>query len=206
MIAHPDTCASPTPARCFARTPCVLADIDEAGTALDNFVGVPRGTLRVSAPFTFAVALVSPMVPAFVARYPEVRVVLVVENRIIDMPMEDADLVIRVGVLPDSDLIARHLMTTEVWTCASSAYLAQYGTPSRVADLRQHTLIAGFDRQTTWSFRKADSTIEQFAFKPDHVVCDSAALAPMLVGNAGIGRLPDFTARPLVTNGDLVRL
>ena len=122
------------------------------------------------------------------------------------MPMEDADLVIRVGVLPDSDLIARHLMTTEVWTCASSAYLAQYGTPSRVADLRQHTLIAGFDRQTTWSFRKADSTIEQFAFKPDHVVSDSAALAPMLVGNAGIGRLPDFTARPLVTNGDLVRL
>ena len=57
----------------------ILADIDEAGTALDNFVGVPRGTLRVSAPFTFAVALVSPMVPAFVARYPEVRVVLVVE-------------------------------------------------------------------------------------------------------------------------------
>ena len=184
----------------------ILADIDEAGTALDNFAGAPRGTLRVSAPFTFAVALVSPMLPAFLARYPEVRIVLVVENRIINMLVEDADLVIRVGALPDSDLIARHLMTTEVWTCASPTYLAQHGTPSRVVDLHRHTLITGFDRPTTWSFLKPDGTLEQFKFKPDHVVSDSAALAPMLVGNAGIGRLPDFTARPSIANGDLVRL
>ena len=184
----------------------ILADVDEAGTALDNFAGVPRGTLRVSAPFTFAVALVSPMLPAFLARYPEVRVVLVVENRIIDMPVEDADLVIRVGALPDSDLIARHLMTTEVWTCASPAYLARNGTPSSIADLNRHTLTTGFDRPTTWSFRQPDGTVEQFEVKPDHVVSDSAALAPMLVGNAGIGRLPDFTARPSVANGDLVHL
>ena len=62
----------------------ILADVDEAGTALDNFAGVPRGTLRVSVPFTFAVALVSPMLPSFLASYPEVRIVLDVENRVID--------------------------------------------------------------------------------------------------------------------------
>ena len=184
----------------------ILADVDEAGTALDTFVGVPRGTLRISAPFTFAVALVSPMLPAFLARYREVRVVLMVENRIIDMPVEDADLVIRVGLLPDSDLIARHLMTTEVWTCASPAYLASRGTPSSVTELERHTLIAGFDRPTIWSFRKGDGTIEQLEFRPDNVVSDSAALEPMLVGDAGIGRLPDFTAKPSVLKGDLVHL
>ena len=62
----------------------ILAEVDEAGTVLDNFAGVPRGTLRVSVPFTFAVALVSPMLPAFLASYPEVRIVLDVENRVID--------------------------------------------------------------------------------------------------------------------------
>ena len=184
----------------------ILADVDEAGTALDNFAGVPRGTLRVSVPFTFAVALVSPMLPSFIARYPEVRVVLDVENRIIDLPVESADLVIRVGLLPDSDLIARHLLTTEVWTCASPAYLAARGKVLRVAELEGHTLISGSDRTTTWSYRMMDGAMERFEFRPDNVVSDSAALEPMLSGGAGIGRLPDFLAKAGVTKGNLVRL
>lgn len=163
----------------------ILADVDEAGTALDNFAGVPRGTLRISAPFTFAVALVTPMLPTFLVRYPEVRVVLDVENCIIDMPVEEADLVIRVGALADSDLIARHLMTTEVWTCASPAYLAARGTPAQVQDLGQHSLITGFDRTTRWSYLMQSGTAESFEFTPTNVVsipwrwspCSSAAPA-----------------------------
>jgi DNA-binding transcriptional LysR family regulator len=184
----------------------ILADVDEAGTALDNFSGVPRGTLRISAPITFAVALVTPMLPSFLVRYPEVRIVLDVENRIIDMPVEKADLVLRVGALADSDLIARHLMTTEIWTCASPAYLAARGTPAHVQDLGQHALIAGFDRTTTWSYLNESGTAEQFEFRPANVVSDSVALEPMLVGGAGIGRLPDFIAMVGVARGDLVRL
>ena len=111
----------------------ILADVDEAGTALDSFAGIPRGTLRISAPFAFVVAILSPMLPAFLASVPEIRIVLDVENRIIDLPVEAADLVIRLGTLPDSDLIARHILDTEVWTCASPGYLARRGMPSRVA-------------------------------------------------------------------------
>jgi DNA-binding transcriptional LysR family regulator len=185
----------------------ILADVDEAGTALDSFAGVPRGTLRVSAPFTFVVAILSPMLPSFLANYPEVRVVLDVENRVIDMPLEEADLVIRVSAaLPDSDLIARLLLTTESWTCASPGYLAAHGVPSSVADLSGHALIAYVDRSTTWSFRMKDGAVLEIAFTPANVVSDSAALAPMLVGGAGIGRLPDFIAREAVARGELVRL
>ena len=184
----------------------ILADVDEAGTALDAFAGVPRGTLRVSLPFTFAVALVTPMLPSFLASYPEVRVVLDVENRIIDMPVEPADLVIRVGTLPDSDLVARHLMTTEVWTCASPAYLEKHGLPVTVGDLGGHALVGGFDRLTTWSYRLPDGRTEQIEFRPANVVSDSAVLEPVLIGGAGIGRLPDFLGRKSVAGGDLVRL
>ncbi len=184
----------------------ILADVDEAGTALDNFTGVPRGTLRVSAPFTFVVAIVSPMLPSFLASYPEIRVVLDVENRVIDMPVEPADLVIRVGALPDSDLIARHLLTTEAWTCASPGYLAGQGLPSSVAELGRHSLIAYADRLTTWSYHVTEGAVEQVEFRPANVVSDSAALEPMLIGGAGIGRLPDFIARRAVAEGDLVRL
>jgi DNA-binding transcriptional LysR family regulator len=184
----------------------ILADVDEAGTALDNFAGAPRGTLRVSAPFTVVVAIVSPMLPAFLACYPEVRVVLDVENRVIDMPVEPADLVIRVGTLPDSDLIARHLLTTEAWTCASPAYLAAHGTPSRLAELGAHALIGQTDLPTTWSYGMRGGSVEQVEVRPAHVVSDSAALEPMLVGGGGIGRLPDFLARGAIARGDLMRL
>ena len=184
----------------------ILADVDEAGRAFDGFAGVPRGTLRVSVPFTLAVALVSPMLPSFLASYPEVRVVLDVENRIIDMPVEPADLVIRVGTLPDSDLIARHLMTTEVWTCASPAYLERHETPVTVGDLGRHALIGGFDRPMVWSYRLPNGKIERIDFRSAHVVSDSAVLEALLIGSVGIGRLPDFLARKSVASGHLVRL
>ena len=185
----------------------ILADVDEAGTALDGFAGVARGTLHVSAPFTVVVALLSPMLPSFLARHPEVRVVLDVENRVIDMPVEAADLVIRAaGTLPDSDLVARLLLTTEAWTCASPGYLAARGTPSCVAGLGGHALIGYADGPTVWTFEAADGGVERFGFRPASAVSDSAALAPVLVGGAGIGRLPDFIARGAVGRGELVRL
>lgn len=184
----------------------ILADVDEAGTALDNFTGLPQGTLRVSAPFTFVVAVVSPMLPSFLARYPEIRVVLDVDNRVISLPVEPADLVIRVGALPDSDLIARHLLSTATWTCASPDYLAAHGTPSDVAGLRRHALIGYADRLSTWSYRSSMAGLEAIEFWPTHVVSDSAALAPMLIAGGGIGRLPDFIARDAVAAGALMRL
>lgn len=183
----------------------ILADVDEAGTALDNFAGLPRGTLRVSAPFTFVVAVVSPMLPAFLARYPEIRVVLDVDNHLIELPVEPADLVIRVGALPDSNLIARHLLSTETWTCASPDYLAAHGTPSDVAGLRRHALIGYADRLSTWSY-SGTAGVELIEFRPIHVVSNSAALAPMLIAGGGIGRLPDFIARGAIAAGALVRL
>lgn len=184
----------------------ICADVDDAEAALDGIAGVPRGTLRVSLPFTVAAAVVSPMLPAFLADHPEVRVVLDVENRVIDMPVEPADLAIRVGSLPDSDLIARRLLTSETWTCASPAYLARKGNPAAIPDLDGHMLLAYSDRPTTWGPGPAADGVGYAAFLPAAVVSDSAALLPMVVGGAGIARLPDFLVVELVENGQLVRL
>lgn len=184
----------------------ICAEVDEAAAALDGVSDTPRGTLRVSLPFTVAVALVSPMLPAFLADYPEVRVVLDVENRVIDMPVEPVDLVIRVGLLPDSELVTRRLLTCEIWTCASPAYLASRGTPTAMADLGDHTLLAHHDRVTSWGPGPASEGVMTAAFLPAAVVSDSAALLPMIVGGAGIARLPDFLASAPVADGRLVRL
>ena len=183
----------------------ILADVDEAGTALDGLVGVPAGTLRVSLPFTVATALVAPMLPGFMAAYPQLRVVLTVENRFIDMPAEPADLVIRVGPLADSDLIARRLLVSEVWLCASPDYLAVRGTPACVADLTGHTLIGYGDRAMAYR-DDAPGQAGRIELPSAVAISDSAALLPVVLGGAGIAHLPDFLASPHVTDGQLVRL
>lgn len=183
----------------------ILADVDEAGAALDGLGSVPAGTLKISLPFTIATALVAPMLPAFMATYRQVRVVLAVENRFIDMPVEPADLVIRVGPLADSELIARRLLVSETWLCASPDYLARHGTPVRAADLSGHSLVGYGDRLTVYRDDVSGDagTIE---LPPAVAISDSAALLPVVLAGAGIAHLPDFLARPLVADDRLVRL
>ncbi len=185
----------------------ILNDVDEAETALGSFSGAPRGTLRVNAPFTFAVGLLAPMLPAFLKRYPEVRVILDIENRLIAMPAEEADLVVRIAGLADSTLIARRIATLELWACASPAYLAARGTPALVRDLDSHDLIAWTDRPMTWGFRKLNGEIEEIEVLPRiAVVPEPAALQAVLEGGVGIGRLPDFLAAAPIANRALVRV
>lgn len=184
----------------------VLDAVDGAETAIDEYLGVPRGTLRLSVPFTLAVTLIAPMLPAFIAAYPSIRIVVDIENRVIDMPVEPVDLVIRVGALRNSELIARRLLTTEVWTCASPAYLAAQGIPATVAELGSHRLVAEFDRCMRWSYRSGSGVTEQIDFIPSAVIPDSTAILPMILGDAGIARLPDFLARRAVAEGTLTRV
>lgn len=131
----------------------ILDDVGEAENALGGLVGVPRGDLRVSVPFTFAAGPLALMLPGFMKRYPEVRVVLSIDNRPVDLLVDEIDLAIRIGRLPDSELIARRLARFELWPCATPAYLAARGVPAAVDDLRHHTLIAHVDRRGPQRFR-----------------------------------------------------
>ena len=184
----------------------ILDDVSEAEDALTGLVGVPRGTLRVSVGFTFATGPLAPMLPGFLARYPEVRVALAIDNRNVDLLAEDLDVAIRIGSLPDSDLVARRLTTIALWTCASPAYLAARGTPATVEDLRSHELIGRVDRKAAWRFRAPGGVLKEIEVVPGTVIPEPAVLQAVLIGGAGIGRLPDFCAADAVTNGTLVRL
>jgi len=183
----------------------ILADVDEASTAMEGLGGVPAGTLRVSLPYTVATALVAPMLPKFLAAYPQVRVMLAVENRFVDMPVESADLLIRVGPMVDSDLIARRLLVSEAWLCASPCYLAARGTPARVTDLTGHTLIGYGERLTAYQ-DDAGGGPGRIALPPSLAISDSAALLPVVLDHGGIAQLPDFLAAPHVADGRLVRI
>ena len=184
----------------------ILDDVGEAEDAIAGFVGVARGTLRVSAPPSFAAGPLAPMLPAFLARYPEVRVVLGFGNEpLVHLP-DDVDVAIRAGTLPDSDLIARRLASTELVPCASPEYLAAHGTPTTVEELRGHRLVDLHDRRSTWRFRTPAGAPLELATEPVLVVPEHAIARTVLLGGAGIGRLPEYHARDAIAAGTLVHI
>ncbi len=184
----------------------ILDDVGEAENALGGLVGVPRGDLRVSVPFTFAAGPLALMLPGFMKRYPEVRVVLSIDNRPVDLLVDEIDLAIRIGRLPDSELIARRLARFELWPCATPAYLAARGVPAAVDDLRHHTLIAHVDRRGPQRFRTPTGEVREVELEPASVVPEPAVVKTMLLAGAGIGWLPDFHAADALASGSLVRV
>jgi DNA-binding transcriptional LysR family regulator len=184
----------------------ILDEVGEAENAIGGLIGVPSGTLRVSVPFTFAAGPLAPMLPAFLARYPQVRVVLTVDNRSIDLLTEEIDVAIRIGPLPDSELIARRLTSFALRLYASPAYLAARGTPQTTDDLAAHTLIASHDRRYVWHLRTAAGAVQAFEVVPGTVVPEPAVVKTMLIAGAGIARLPDFDAAEALADGTLVRV
>ena len=184
----------------------ILTDIEEASAALEGLSGEPRGTLRINAAVTFALGLIAPMLPAFMRRYPQLRVVLETENRVVDLAREEVDVAIRVGQMADSDLMARKLGVVELWPCASPAYLADRGMPISPGDLIGHQLLGWMDRPSEWVFTGRAGEQHRVPMPVGSIAPEPAVLQLLVAGGAGIGRLPDFLARPLVARGELVHV
>lgn len=184
----------------------IIDDVSEAENAVGRLIGTPSGTLRVSVGFTFAAGPLAPMLPDFLARYPDVRVVLTVDNRPVDLLTEEIDVSIRIGPVRNSELIARKLGTIELWPCASPAYLAEHGTPETIDDLLQHKLIAHSDRRIPWRMRSPSGAMREIETEPGTVIPEPAVTKIVLLGGAGIGWLPDFDARAALADGTLVRV
>ena len=184
----------------------ILDDIGEAENAIGGLVGAPRGDLSISAPFTFAAGPLAPMLPAFLARYPDVRVILTVDNRNIDLLTEEIDVVIRIGPLANSELIARRLATFELWPCASPAYLSGRGMPTKPGDLASHAIVAHSDIQRALRFVGRSGAVTEVELRSVAVVPEPAVVRTMLLGGAGVGWLPDFHAIDAIADGSLIRL
>lgn len=184
----------------------LLDEADDVCAALDGLAERPRGRLKVNAPYTFAVGMIAPMLSVFAQDYPDIRIVLDIDNKLVNLHAVDLDLAVRIGTLADSDLVAQKLTTVELWACASPAYLTAHGAPERPADLDRHKLIARLDQVSSWGFRMADGEAVKVEVRPDLVAPEPAVALVLAVGGAGIARLPDFIARDAIAAGLLVRI
>src|SRR6266576_443382 len=119
----------------------ILGAIEAAEAEVSSGGLSPSGHLRVHALPAIAVDHLSPVLPNFLARYPQITFDFLVTNRVVDIVGENVDISLRMGGLNDSALVARKIIDLTRVVCASPSYLARYGRPVRPADLVHHSWL-----------------------------------------------------------------
>lgn len=182
----------------------VVHELQDARLSLEGFAGEARGRVRVNTTPSFAQGLIAPMLPALIERYPHLSVELEADPRTIDMVQEGVDLVVRIGALADSSLIARKLPSIDLVMVASPDYLARRGTPADLSDLVDHDLVTR-EANARWTFYRGGSerTIEP---RGRLIMADAAAQKIVVERGAGIACLPSYSAAAGIEAGTLVRL
>ena len=186
----------------------LLDEIAALEAATRGCAGKVAGRLRVNVPLSFGLKVLSPLLPAFMERYPEVTLELTLDDRLRDVVGEGYDVSLRIrAALADSTLVARRLGGVEQMICAAPDYLARRGTPKRALDLHGHDCLAYrlADSPGVWQLdgpEGASSIVLPVRLAADN----SLLLADMLVAGLGVGALPSFVAAPLLASGALVRV
>ena len=185
----------------------LLAEVDEAERVAAGEYEAPRGRLLVTAPIVFGRLHVLPIALEFLKTYPEVDLRLSLIDRIVDLGEENLDVGVRIGMLPDSALIAARVGAVKLITCATPDYLKANGTPRAPADLARLPCIGSTNLAPPdqWTFHDKGQPIHVAIRARLTVTTAEAALDAALAG-LGVTRLLSYQAADAIRAGKLQRL
>ena len=191
------------------RAQAIVAEFDEARTALVDAQAEPRGPLSVTVPSSFGRRHVVPAVATFLQRYPLIELELNLSDDRVDLGTTRTDLAIRIGALADGDLTATRLAPSWRLVCASPDYLHGHGRPDRPEDLlKHHCLTVPSGARTPagwWTFdgaNKGRALPVQGNFKSE----DTEALLQAAVAGLGVVHLASWLVSEAIGDGRLVCL
>ncbi|WP_097459450.1 LysR family transcriptional regulator [Mangrovitalea sediminis] len=190
----------------YERARGILQQVDDAEQMVASQVAEPRGLLRVAAPMSFGTMHLSPAIPDFLQRYPEVSLDLDLNDRRVDLISEGYDMALRIGKLEDSSMIARRLAPLDRVICASPAYLERHGEPASPEALRSHTcLLYGLNRSMEWDLVR-DGKALSVPVSGRLRVNNGELLRDAAIAGLGLAFLPTFIIAPALSDGRLVSL
>lgn len=140
----------------------VCEELDAGQLAVKRLTANPSGLLRMTAEADFALAFIEPLLPEFLALYPDIQLSLHMSTGFQDLIDSSLDLAIRIGHLEDSSLVARKLAQSHSLLCASPGYLAKYGTPKHPNELKSHSCLS-FRTQpgiNNWCFKIENDAVD----------------------------------------------
>ncbi|ROR28040.1 LysR family transcriptional regulator [Vibrio crassostreae] len=128
----------------------ILEDISNAENLIQTLENQPQGTVKINCPVTYGNKVLAPIVAKFLANHPTINVELVLNNDLVDPYSSDIDLMVRIGDLSDSSLVARYLGDYEMCYCAAPEYLNQHAEICVLEDLAQHPSLGfSYSSQTS---------------------------------------------------------
>ena len=182
----------------------ILSDLRDAQELVSAQGTSLRGSLRVSAPMTFATLHLSHLLPQFMQQHPHISLEIDLNDRAVDLLADGYDMSIRIGTLEDSSLIAKRLTAMQTILCASPAYLAEHGTPANLHELQNRAcLLYGHSRHVEWRLRDAGKPLNltvrgQFRANNGELIRDAA------IAGMGIAYLPTFIIGQAMASGALL--
>jgi DNA-binding transcriptional LysR family regulator len=190
----------------LARARDALLAIDEAESAArgaDHLSGV----LRVALPPGYGAWRIIPLLPAFAAKHPLLKIDLMMADRYENLIAEGADLALRIGDLPDSSFIARKLESARRMFIASPSYLARRGSPARLADLARHDLISGptDPGDQTWVVRHK-GRVERQAINPRIHSRSATGVVACVAAGLGIAAGSSWMCADALASGEAIEI
>lgn len=126
----------------YDRCKQLLTEVEAAESIAQDMRSQPKGVLRVNAPVTFGAFSLAPFVTRYLDRYPDMQIDLTLNDRFVDPLDEGYEVMVRVGEVDDTSLIAHPLAPYRLIACASPDYLARRGTPRTPSELELHDCLA----------------------------------------------------------------
>ena len=187
----------------------LLIEVEEIETMFVNDGRNIKGRLKIDVPSRIATRLISPALPSFFRKYPDMELVIGATDRAIDMVQEGVDCVVRVGVSESSSLIASPLGRFEMINCASPSYLSEFGVPETPQDLCRHWAVnyasAMTGRVASWEYRDG-ADVRSVAMKSRVTVNQVEIYIACALDGMGLIQVPAYDVQSLLRSGDLVEV
>lgn len=187
-----------------------LDSYETARRQVIDMSGSPRGLLRISAPMSFGIIHVAPLVSLFLKQYPDTQIELVLDDRVVDIIGESFDVAIRIRTaLPDSALMQKTVSNISRVIVASPGYIAKHGLPKNLVELSKHNCLEytlSSSAKSSWNVSDAINGTSTVEIAGSLKVNNSIAMVSSLLAGIGIGLLPRFAVRDALLDGQLVEL
>jgi DNA-binding transcriptional LysR family regulator len=188
----------------FKRVLDILNLVAEADDFVSRRNTTPRGHLRVTVPTTFARLHLSPYLPRFFERYPEIHIDMQVTDRFVDIIRDGFDVALRIGELPDSSLVARKLAVDRRVICAAPTYLESAGEPQTIGDLEKHNCLSA-SAQDVWRLEGPDGP-SNVRIKGNLRSNSGDVLREAVISGLGLGLRSVWEIAADLKNGSLVQV
>jgi len=190
----------------YQRSVRIMADLDEAESAVSQAHQELRGELRVAAPQSFGVMHLGPAINDFQNLHPAIRFDIDFNDRQIDLIQEGFDVGIRIAELEDSSLIARKLATNSIVVCASPDYLDKHGIPTAPEELVDHHCLtySYLSKPRQWNFIDMLGQVQTIRVGSRLQSNSGNYLREAAIAGLGILRLPTFIAYQAIQGKQIV--